>query len=67
MHQIAPIEQQFCKQLYGWIILAGPWLAVSAPGSAIEERRVMTRMEYGVVVAVLLVLIATVFVSQYVV
>ncbi|HTC09889.1 MAG TPA: hypothetical protein VK726_14045, partial [Acetobacteraceae bacterium] len=27
----------------------------------------MTRMEYGVVVAVLLVLIATVFVSQYVV
>src|SRR5579863_4989793 len=35
-----------------------------APGSAIEERRVMTRMEYGVVVAVLLVLIATVFVSQ---
>jgi hypothetical protein len=32
-----------------------------------EERRLMTRMEYGVVVAVLLVLIATVFVSQFVI
>jgi hypothetical protein len=32
-----------------------------------EDRRAMTKMEYGVVVAVLLVLIATVFVSQYVI
>ena len=32
-----------------------------------EERRLMTRMEYGVVVAVLLALIATVFVSQFVI
>ena len=43
------------------------WLKRRTGRASREDRRTMTKMEYGVVVGVLLALIATVFVSQYVI